>query len=274
MTIHPLMTPTEAQRLLDEYNTSNRTVRPRVVEEYTRSILQDRWQDHHLNECAISTEGVLIDGQHRLKAIVAANKAVPLGVEWNADPAIADIIDRGSPRRVDDLPALAHIPNKSQVASVSKILLGEHEGFALYDYTGPSRFSHQEVGDYIIKFEDEILAGQAMVHHGRSLKIQRKALAVFAVRAMRKHPEVSLDDFLTALVTGADLSTGEPRLAARQWFIRYGADNKIADRKWESHYSILVKSFNSWMRGEKDLKYFKAWDRLAPNAGANFPDIH
>jgi hypothetical protein len=228
MTIHPLMTPTEAQRLLDEHNTSNRTVRPRVVEEYTRSILQGRWQDHYLNKCSVSTEGVLIDGQHRLMAIVAANKAVPFGIEWNVDPAIADIIDRGSPRRVDDLPALAHIPNKSQVASS---------------------------------------------HHGRSLKIQRKALAIFAVRAMRKHPDVALDDFLTDLGTGANLSTGDPRLAARQWFIRYGADNKIADRKWESHYSILVKSFNSWMRGEKDLKYFKAWDRLAPNAGANFPDI-
>lgn len=273
MTIHPLMTPTEAQRLLDEYNTSNRSVRPRVVEEYTRSILQDRWQDHYLNKCSISTEGVLIDGQHRLMAIVAANKAVPFGVEWDVEPAIADIIDRGSPRRVDDLPALKDIPNKSAVASVARVLLGEYEGFALYDYTGPSRFSHQEVGDYIIKNEDEMVYAQSLVHHGRSLRMQRKALAIFAVRAMRKHPDVPLANFLTDLGTGADLTMGDPRLAARQWFIRYGSDGKSPDRKWESHYSILVKAFNSWMKGETESKYFKAWDRNQPNAGGNFPEI-
>lgn len=273
MNPHPLMTPTEAQRLLDEYNTSNRTVRPRVVEEYTRSILQDRWQDHYLNKCSISTEGVLVDGQHRLMAIVAANKAVPFGVEWDVDPSIADIIDRGSPRRVDDLPALAHIPNKSQVSSVAKILLGEYEGFALYDYTGPSRFSHQEVGDYIIKHEEEILAAQALLHHGRALKIQRKALSIFLVRAQRKHPKVDLLHFLADLGTGANLANGDPRLAARQWFVRYGSDGKSPDRKWESHYSILVKAFNSWMKGEQENRYFKAWSRNATNAELNFPEI-
>jgi|TARA_R110002020_G_scaffold434673_6_gene644816 hypothetical protein len=267
------MSAAEAQRLLDEHNTRNRSVRPRVVEEYTRSILQGRWQDHYLNKCSIGTDGVLIDGQHRLIAIAASKTAVPFGVERNVDPSIADIIDRGSPRRVDDLPALAHIPNKSQVASVARVLLGEHEGFALYDYTGPSRFSHQEVGDYIIKHEDEIVFAQTLVHHGRPLRVQRKALAIFTVRAMRKHPEVGLADFLTDLGTGADLAMGDPRLAARQWFIRYGSDGKSPDRKWESHYSILVKAFNSWMKGETESKYFKAWDRNQPNAGGNFPDI-
>lgn len=270
---HPTMTPTEAQRLLDEYNTSNRSVRPRVVEEYTRSILQDRWQDTYLNKCSVSTEKILIDGQHRLMAIVAADRPIPFGIEWDVPPSVADIIDRGSPRRVDDLPALAHLPNKAQVSSVAKILLGEYEGYALFDYTGPSRFSHQEIGDYILKHEEEIIAANNLVHHGRPLKIQRKALSVFAVRAKRKRPNVVLVDFLGDLGTGANLSTGDPRLAARQWFIRYGSDGKSPDRKWESHYSILVKAFNSWMRGETDAKFFKAWDRLHANAGANFPDI-
>ena len=269
MNTHPLMSPTQAQELLDKHNTRNRTTRPRVVEEYTRSILQDRWQDHYLNTAAVGTDGVLIDGQHRLMAIVAANKAVPFGVEWDCSPEIVEIIDRGSPRRVDDLPALAHIPNKSQVATVARVLLGEYEGFALYDYTGPSRFSHQEIGDFLLKNEDDILAGQAMVKHGLSLKVQRKAIAVFAIRALRLHSTESVDDFLTALGTGAGLAMGDPRLAARQWFMRYGPD----DRKWEAHYSILVKAFNSWLKGETESKYFKAWDRLGTNAASNFPDI-
>jgi len=222
-----------------------------------------------MNTVAIDTDGILIDGQHRLMAVVAANKAVPLGVEWDVQPEIVEIIDRGSPRRVDDLPALAHIKNKNLVASVAKVLLGEHEGFALYDYTGPSRFSHQEVGDYIIKNEDDIVAGVLFVRHAMTLKIQRKALAVFAVRAMRLHTSDVLDDFLTDLGTGAGLAMGDPRLAARQWFMRYGPD----DRKWEAHYSILVKSFNKWLKGETESRYFKAWDRLASNAMSNFPDI-
>ena len=269
MITHPVMTPTEAKQLLDKHNTRNRTVRPRVVEEYTRTILRGKWQDHLQNAVQIDTNGVLIDGQHRLLAIVASNKAVPLGVEYDVPPEVVDIIDRGSPRRVGDLPAIAHIKNKNLIAGVAKVLLGEDEGFALYDYTGPSRFSHQEVGDFILKNEHEIVAGTLLVSHGKMLKIQRKAMAIFAIRAMRLHTSDVLDDFLTDLGTGAGLAMGDPRLAARQWFMRYGPDQ----RKWEAHYSILVKSFNKWLKGETESKYFKAWDRLASNAASNFPDI-
>lgn len=269
MITHSVMSPAEAQRLLDKHNTRNRTIRPRAVEEYTRSILSDRWLDHLQNAIQIDTEGVLIDGQHRLLAIIAANKGVPLGVEYDVPPEVVEIIDRGSPRRVDDLPALAHIKNKNLVASVAKVLLGEHEGFALYDYTGPSRFSHQEQGDYILKNEEELVAGVQLVRHGRPLRIQRKGLAIFAIRALREHATNVVDEFLLALGTGAGLAMGDPRLAARQWFMRYGPD----ERRWESHYSILVKSFNKWLKGETESQYFKAWDRLGANAALNFPDI-
>ncbi len=269
MITHPVMTPAEAQELLDKHNTRNRTVRPRVVEEYTRTILRDRWQDHLQNAVQIDTEGILIDGQHRLLAIIAAEKAVPLGVEYDVPPEIVEIIDRGSPRRVSDLPALAHIKNKNLVASVAKVLLGEDEGFALYDYTGPSRFSHQEVGDFILKNEDEIVAGTLLVYHGLMLRIQRKAIAIFGIRALRDHSAEVVEEFVKDLGTGAGLAMGDPRLAARQWFMRYGPD----DRKWESHYSILVKAFNKWLKGETESKYFKAWDRLAPNAFSHFPEI-
>ena len=72
------ITPSLAKSLL-KGNTSNRAINMRTVACYARDMKNGDWKETHQGIC-LGNGGVLIDGQHRLLAIIAADTAVTLQV--------------------------------------------------------------------------------------------------------------------------------------------------------------------------------------------------
>lgn len=77
------VTPEMAKEYL-KLNTSNRTLRTSKVRAYARDMLNGTWQLTGQG-ITISKDGVLLDGQHRLEAIVLANKPIDMLVVTEAD---------------------------------------------------------------------------------------------------------------------------------------------------------------------------------------------
>lgn len=50
----------------------------------------------------ISSNGRLLDGQHRLRAVVESNASVPMRIETGWDESVFSVLDRGAPRTVSD----------------------------------------------------------------------------------------------------------------------------------------------------------------------------
>lgn len=67
--------PQEAANLL-EANTANRKLRRTAVEKYRRDMLAGDWKANG-DTIKVATDGTLIDGQHRLEAILQAGSALP-----------------------------------------------------------------------------------------------------------------------------------------------------------------------------------------------------
>jgi hypothetical protein len=62
-------------------NTDNRKLASRTVEVLARDMVNGGWRVTH--QCiAISESGLLIDGQHRLSAVVSSGKTVPMYVAY------------------------------------------------------------------------------------------------------------------------------------------------------------------------------------------------
>lgn len=76
------VTPQMAARWL-EHNTENRNVNHTRVKAIARDIKEGHWDCTHQG-IAIASDGTLVDGQHRLMAIVLANKTVKVPVAMNA----------------------------------------------------------------------------------------------------------------------------------------------------------------------------------------------
>ena len=93
-----VVTPEEAQRWLDAKD-GNRPISNRVVLDYARQMKEGWWQDNP--QCiSFNTHGKLIDGQHRLSAIVLINMPIKMNIIWDAPPQSFHILDRGLPRSV------------------------------------------------------------------------------------------------------------------------------------------------------------------------------
>ena len=68
-----LITPSIAKGLL-ESNTKNRGINELVVSRYANDILKGNWKEDTGEAIKISKMNIILDGQHRLCAIVKANQ--------------------------------------------------------------------------------------------------------------------------------------------------------------------------------------------------------
>lgn len=94
------ITPAQAAEFL-KLNSSNRPLRLSWVKKLTAIIERGEWMLTHQG-IAITSDNRLLDGQHRLKAIVASGKTVPMNVSFDCDPASFTVIDGGVKRTISD----------------------------------------------------------------------------------------------------------------------------------------------------------------------------
>lgn len=83
-------------------NTINRKIRPRRVDDWARVMSGGDWQVTHQGIC-FARDGTLIDGQHRLHAIVSSGVSVSMLVFADWDRAAFANIDTGLKRTIRDV---------------------------------------------------------------------------------------------------------------------------------------------------------------------------
>lgn len=99
--------PAEAARLLGTNSENNRLLHKDTVARYARDMRLGQWM---LGEpILIDWNGVLIDGQHRLEAIIKAEITVPLVIVEGVDPEIRLRLNTGKPRNPQDALRVAGI---------------------------------------------------------------------------------------------------------------------------------------------------------------------
>lgn len=96
-----LVTPEYAAELL-KLNTHNRNVRPSVVAKYAQQMRGGEWVLTN-DAITISKGNVLLNGQHRLLAVVKANVSVPFIVFYGADDEAFDVMDTAVTRTMGDV---------------------------------------------------------------------------------------------------------------------------------------------------------------------------
>lgn len=70
-----VITPEMAKVWLEYHNGGNRNIKPGIVSKYARDIKEGSWRLTH--QCiAFDSSGNLVDGQHRLSAVVMANQSI------------------------------------------------------------------------------------------------------------------------------------------------------------------------------------------------------
>lgn len=138
-----------------EMNTNNRKKNRERINAYARAMLAGRWVLTHQG-IAFDENGNLIDGQHRLEAIVKAGVAVEMNVTFGVKHAEGEIleIDTGRARTYNNVMQMS-----GQTDRIYLTMAGVVRTFMRYKLnrtSAPSKMPAYEVCEYIEKHYEEL----------------------------------------------------------------------------------------------------------------------
>jgi hypothetical protein len=204
------VTPQQARAWLEK-NTRNRKLRERTVDSYATDIRNGDWQASNQG-IAFDETGNLIDGQHRLTAIIAANTPVELLVVTGLPAAAQDVVDRGAMRSVGDQLAIAHGTESGGTVAAVCVMLAEFgtvqsRRMSLAQTRKVLELYRPEIEE-VIRFRNTSIRGLSGVPILASLAF-----------AMKAYPD-AIRDFARRYDSGADLAEGNPILTLRNLVLR------------------------------------------------------
>lgn len=259
--------PKLAERYLTA-NTSNRHVRNRAVEEYARDMTNGNWILSHQG-IAFDESGNLLDGQHRLLAIVRSGVTVPMAVTRGLPVSqlngvelfTMDVIDRNRPRTTADQLGVCH-----QIAKANKVMAAV-ASLAWLCTSSRIRTTVPQALAVLDIYGDHINEAMGITEAFKpaDVGVVNGSLAFVA----HSHHDQTME-FAKLLASGENISKGMPVYALRNYLIAGG----VAARNWTERkeamgesvinalwYHISNQPLNMIKRGDTNLKAFRQRQR-------------
>lgn len=124
------VTPSKAEHYLRS-NTINRGMRPKRVKHYADQMTRGLWKvsPHGI---VFGKTGRLLDGQHRLKAVIDSGTPVNMVVFTDVEDSLYDVMDAGMPRSLADRTGLSK-DDVSICSLIIRMVFGSGEAIAVND---------------------------------------------------------------------------------------------------------------------------------------------
>lgn len=87
------ITPAIAAQMLKHGNPGNRKITRSTVESYANDMANNDWDANAVNPIVFDNAGMLVEGHHRLNAVIVANTPIITYVAENADPSFTYNLD-------------------------------------------------------------------------------------------------------------------------------------------------------------------------------------
>lgn len=121
------ITPEMARTYLEQNIDLNRTIRWPVVEQMVRDMKNNKWRKTHQG-IAFDVFGRLVDGQHRMIAIIKAGVPVEMMVTRNLIPEDFFVIDTGTRRVLADNLKANGVTNQNTVGALTLKMIAHQKG--------------------------------------------------------------------------------------------------------------------------------------------------
>jgi hypothetical protein len=234
-----------------EGNTHNRPLRQPLVDRLTRDIIAGRWRLTHQG-IAFDTDGVLIDGQHRLWAIVLAAMPVRLRVFFNEPIDNMKAVDTGLARSNYDVLHLSGEAGKitvNHLATLRAMLAG--------DSSHTPRLTVSEEAEWMAKHADAV--NFAMEHLGtcRFKGVATATIRGIIARAYYSAKHTKLIHFCDVLKTGRSADDDDAAIILLWQFLVNNASAGKGQAARRLRYGKAERSLIAYLRGER-LLYLRA----------------
>lgn len=245
-----LIDPVTAAEILSR-NRGNRKVDRSVVEIYAEAMKRGEWKLHHQG-IAIDGRGELLDGQHRLEAVVKSGVTIPVLVVRGVDRDAFSVVDTGKRRSVSD--SLRTI-GATDVYIVGAALRYLH----LYDNLpadiGWKGARARLTNDQVLKLYQGHPQMMDCVRQARAVAKAVPVIASACATAIyvttRAAPGLDQSEWFNGIIKGVQLDEADPRLRFRNLFLNMRAQGGRRRMDAREHVALFIKAWNLWCRGER-----------------------
>lgn len=258
------VTPEIARQWLDR-NLGNRPIAVATVNAYVDEMKKGRWKMTG-DAIRFSSSGKLIDGQHRLSAVLKSGIGIRSVVMTGLEDSIFNVIDTGRGRGKSDVLSIEY----SLPASITKLLSTAAIIAYCYDhgfYSFKSKISNEDLAEYVRAHPALIRAAQYVhenvPHESPAPKSVAASFFFFAAALDEPRARIFLERFMVGAVLGASDNLLHLRNAC------FNARAARRPMQVPEIFGRLVKIWNSERRG-KPIKYF---GNVAIRADESFPQF-
>ncbi|MCX2183449.1 hypothetical protein KV205_23385 [Streptomyces sp. SKN60] len=229
----------------------NRRLDMGQVRALAETILRGEWKLTHQG-IAFDEIGTLLDGQHRLRAIIEANTPVEMLVFDGLSRDIFPVLDTGKRRSAADTllsTGAKYLPLLS--STIRHVIL-----FKTMPNTPWSGVRAQLSNDRILaaynsdkdRYEEAVAIGRELSKH---LFASQTAVAVGFFLTTEVAPAADVDEWISGLKSGANLDPSDARLALRE--VPRDTRKRGSRRRtgMRDQVSIYIKAWNAWVELDK-----------------------
>lgn len=207
-----VVTPEIAAEML-RHNTNNRRLRQTLVKEYAEAMSKGEWLENG-EAIIISKSGALLDGQHRLGAVISYGKPVNFLIVRGVEDNAVKTMDVGRKRSIADHLEIDGFKTDGidlLVTAAAIRLIMDFEGG---EYRERKHAISPQRATKFLKDHPEIFEVQHKTKHSIRHIIPVSVAVALYYLCWKTHPEEA-DEFFYKLATGANLEIGNPILTLR-----------------------------------------------------------
>ncbi len=233
-----------AEALL-KFNTANRALHRRKVDRLVAQMKAGTFENTG-EPVILSQEGVLNDGQHRLKALVEADVTIDLDVRFGIARRAFTKTNTGTSRTSSDVLAIGGVSGGAAIAPAVRLLVLYSRGLpeSIREFVG-----NAEVHDAFLRWAGiEALAKQvAALRFPRG--VRSTPLLATAYLVSRAPGKERLTDWLETLASGVGTGRSDPAYILRERLMS-GVNAAVGTREsLVERFALMILSWNNYATG-------------------------
>lgn len=237
----------------------NRKVNKRRIENMAAKMKNKSWNASG-ETIKFDSNGTLIDGQHRLKAIIMSNTTQEMAVAYDLDPIVFTELDTGKKRTLSDVLFIENFTSHTHLATATKGIysfvnfgIDQMSHGRSFKSTSEAKTSNRTYLEFL-KNHPEIVNSLMFVLKCGKQKLVTTSFLIVMHYIFKTRSRKDADIFIQKFITGDNLALNNPILRLREKMIQQNADKiKVVHH---DQTKMFVIAWNKW-RGDQSLKYFR-----------------
>lgn len=243
-----LVTPEIAQGMLDKVPEHQRSLSEALVSAYAGEMRLHRWREN-AETIKIDEDGNLLDGQHRLSAIVKSGESQYMLIARGVDAAVFGTIDVGRKRTPGDIFGIAGWENPAKAAAITR-MINSCEHSHRNGTIGIRKLPPDQFLLYANKHRKEVEIGIDIMNEVRKTMTPAASIGG-ALAYLHRFAEDAAREFTIQVVEGANLAGDSPALVLRNRLREIEGAGELISAKRIAEIFVM---FGAHVRGMRQRK--------------------